>query len=261
MKRTLERILYLALLLLLSVVGCDEAEITQILDDITSDDYAGMVLIPAGDVELGAPVGDVHPALFERGILYPTQTVYVDDFYIDTHEVTIAEFQEFVDALGYENVSQYSWNWYEGSTPEHPVFVSYEAAQAYAEWAGKRLPTDFEWEKAARGGLVGKRYPWGGDEATRNHAHFTPHDEARPGKPYTVPVGSYEPNGYSLYDMAGNVAEWVHTEPHKINNSAVTRGGSWFLTESYTRVYMREILPIRGHYTSTGFRCAKDMAD
>ena len=257
----MNRFFFFLLILMLSVFACDDADLMQVIDDITSDAYAGMVLIPAGEVELGAPVSEVLPSAFERGILYPQQTVYVDDFYIDTHEVTIAEFQDFVDAIGYENASQYSWNWYEGSTPEHPVFASYEAAQAYAEWAGKRLPTDFEWEKAARGGLVGKRYPWGNDEATTDSAHFTPHDQGRPDKPYTVPVGRYVPNGYGLYDMAGNVAEWVHTDPLKINNSAVTRGGSWFLTESYTRVYMREILPIQGHYTSTGFRCAKDIAD
>lgn len=254
--RTLSTFLILSIFLL----GCFEAVDTELLKQ-QLDPYVGMVLIPAGEVELGAPVGEVSAHSFERGTLYPEQTVRVDSFYIDTHEVTIAEFQAFVEATGY---SDGSWNWFDGFTPEHPIFASYEAAVAYAEWAGKRLPTDFEWEKAARGGLVGKRYPWGDDTATMDKAHFTPQAEARPGKPYTVPVGSYPPNGYGLYDMAGNVAEWVSAEEFtegSYRGHKPTRGGSWFLTEWYTRVYTREILPPQGHYTSTGFRCVRDVVE
>ena len=218
---------------------------------------ADMVLIPAGDTTIGAPQGTVRPDVIEWGIVRPEQTIFVDAFYIDTHEVTVAEFQAFVDAVGYENVSQFSWNWYDGSTPQHPVFASYEAAQAYAKWAGKRLPTDAEWEKAARGGLTGKKYPWGDEVPTLSHAHITPSGTSRGNKPYTVKVGSYAPNGYGLYDMAGNVAEWVYAEEDQ--EKAFTRGGSWFLTEWYTQVYMREKLYKDGHYTSTGFRCVKDI--
>ena len=149
------------LVLMFSVLACDEAEISQTLQDIMNDDpYAGMVFIPAGEVTIGAPRGTVHPDVLANGLILPEQTVFVDDFYIDTHEVTVAEFQAFAEATGYKGGS---WNWYKGHTPEHPIFASYDAAMAYAEWAGKRLPTDAEWEKAARGGLIGKTYPWGDD--------------------------------------------------------------------------------------------------
>ena len=224
----------------------------------SSDTPEDMVLIPAGEVTIGAPPGAVDAAFIERGIVLSERTVFVDAFYMDTHEVTIAEFQAFVDAVGYENVSKYSWNWYEDSTPEHPIFASYAAARAYAEWAGKRLPTDAEWEKAARGGLKGKTYPWGNEKTTRQHAQITPTHSSRPGEPYTVPVGSYAPNGYGLYDMAGNVAEWISSEPVDGDYQFV-RGGSWFLGEWSTRVYAREQLLPHGHFTVTGFRCVKDV--
>ena len=242
------------LLLLLAFFACDDAE--QMLTPLipgTSEVPDGMVLIPAGEATIGAPQGAVHLDVIEWGIVQPEQPIFIDAFYIDTHEVTVAEFQAFVDAVGYENVSKFSWNWYDGSTPQHPVFASYEAAQAYAKWAGKRLPTDAEWEKAARGGLTGKKYPWGDEEPTLSHAHITLSGTARGDKPYTVKVGSYVPNGYGLYDMAGNVAEWVYTDEDQ--EKAFTRGGSWFLTEWHTQVYMREKLYKDGHYTSTGFRC------
>ena len=220
-----------------------------------TDTPEGMVLIPAGETTIGAPPGVVHPSVLEWGIVLPEQKVFVDDFYIDTHEVTIAEFQAFVDAVGYENVSQYSWNWYDGSTQKHPVFASYEAAEVYAEWAGKRLPTDAEWEKAARGGLVGTTYPWGNEATTTDHAHITLQGEPRPEEPYTVPVGSYPPNGYGLYDMAGNVGEWCFAEPDA--ERAPTRGGNWYQPGWYTRVYVRENLFKVMHATTTGFRCVK----
>lgn len=250
------------LILLLAIFACKDAE--QLLMPLIPDGEsvpAGMVLIPAGEVKIGAPPGDVRPQILaigiEKGLIVPEQTVFVDDFYIDTHEVTVAEFQAFVDAVG-DVASQYSWNWYAGSTPQHPVFASYEAAAAYAEWAGKRLPTDAEWEKAARGGLVGNQtYPWGNEEPTTDHAHITPENASRPEKPYTVPVGSYPPNGYGLYDMAGNVGEWCYAEPDA--ERAPTRGGSWYFGKWYTRVYVRENLFKVMHATTTGFRCVKDV--
>ena len=180
-------------------------------------------------------------------------------FYIDTHEVTIAEFQTFVDAVGYDTAKHYSWNWFAGSTPDHPVFASYDAAQAYAAWAGKRLPTDAEWEKAARGGRVRQTYPWGDDTPAKAHAHIDGQNK----KPYTVPVGSYAPNAYGLYDMAGNVAEWVYTSPdverlsYRKGERALACGGNWNSDEFYARVYIREFLPRDGHFTVMGFRCAK----
>ena len=165
----------------------------------------GMVAIPAGDFEMGAN---------ELTRSRPVHTVYVDAFYIDTHEVTNLEYKRFLianpewekrrapDHLAWQS---YLLDWddnnnYPEGQANHPVqHVSWYAAAAYAEWIGKRLPTEAEWEKAARGALVGKRFP-NGDTISQAEANYRSEG--------TVPVGSYAPNGYGLYDMMGNVQEW-----------------------------------------------------
>ena len=252
MKRTLERILYLALILLLSVVGCDEAEITQTLDDITSDDYVGMVLIPAGDVQIGAPADEILEIFFEKGVALRQQTVFVDDFYIDTYEVTYAEFFDFVQSTGSDAYYQGSLN----QDPNHPVQTNFEGAQAYAKWAGKRLPTEAEWEKAAQGGLEGTRYPWGNAFPTDDHARIQGEQYRTDIINGPVAVGQYPPNGYGLYDMAGNVSEWV--DASAINGRQPVYGGSWLSGSSwYCRIYIRELRPPQAS-TGHGFRCVTD---
>ena len=168
----------------------------------------GMVLIPAGDFLMGSYDGEDDEQ--------PVHTVYVDAFYMDTYQVTNAQFGAFVDANPQwqkDNIpdkyhdGNYLLLWDRNIFPfwddDHPVVdVSWYAAMAYAQWAGKRLPTEAEWEKAARGGLAGQEYPWGNDFDTTK-AHY--YDE---GTDDTKPVGSYAPNGYGLYDMVGDVWEW-----------------------------------------------------
>jgi len=221
---------------------------------------AGMELIPAKSFMMGRVPGDTQ---FESDET-PQHTVYVDAFYIDVYEVTVAKYQACVDAGKCKTepkdatYSSYC-NWKAAGKEQHPVnCVTWFQAKAYCESAsvydGKgRLPTEAEWEKAARGGLDGKLYPWGD---TLDCAHAVYDDGmATTGQgcdsASTMAVGSKPAgkNGYGLYDMAGNVWEWVADEydaswygkPGAINKNSCNnctseemsgarslRGGSWY---------------------------------
>ncbi|MEW5867933.1 MAG: bifunctional serine/threonine-protein kinase/formylglycine-generating enzyme family protein [Chloroflexota bacterium] len=160
----------------------------------------GMVLIPAGEFQMGSKNGG--------GDEKPVHTVYLDAYYIDVHEVTNARYAECV-AAGECTQPGSGSNYGNAAYADHPVVnVDWNQARAYCQWRGGRLPTEAEWEKAARGGLEGMDYPWGDEtpiceKGAKNGAQFSGCDGD------TVPVGSFAPNGYGLYDMAGNVWEWV----------------------------------------------------
>ena len=169
---------------------------------------AGMVLIPAGTFEMGSADEEAYDN--EQ----PVHTVHLDAFYMDEYEVTNAQFKAFVDANPQWQKDRIEDRFHDGDylghwgnthpsgKADHPVtYVSWYAAMAYAEWAGKRLPTEAEWEYAARGGLAGQKYPWG-DTISPADANYGEHVND------TTPVGQYPANGYGLYDMAGNVWEW-----------------------------------------------------
>ena len=247
-------------------------------------DTTEMVLIPAGDFQMGSYDSEADDN--EK----PVHTVYLDAFYMDKYEVTNAQFKVFVDAnpqwekyripRNYHN-GDYLYYWTRNSYPSgkgnHPVmFVSWYAAMAYAQWAGKRLPTEAEWEKAARGGLVGKKYPWG-DTIDVHKANYGFNIDK------TTPVGRYPPNGYGLYDMAGNVSEWcldayemdfyarsprrnpfagemtlreVIVNYQNVTTDRVLRGGSLYHSASNLRVaYRYGASPARP--IVDGFRCAR----
>ena len=179
------------------------------------DPYENMELIPAGEFRMGSNSGGSHEK--------PVHSVYVDAFYMDKYEVTNAEYAEFLNAKGKHADAGQTWlnighqdarieyvnRVYraKGGYENHPVtMVSWYGTMAYAEWVGKRLPTEAEWEKAARGGLAGLDYPWGnGIDATK--ANYSRHHIGD-----TTAVGKYPANGYGLYDMAGNVTEWCLDE-------------------------------------------------
>ena len=174
-----------------------------------------MVLIPAGTFQMGSNAED---SSYDE---QPVRTVYVDAFYMDTTEVTNAQFKAFIDAnpawqkdriearfaIDTDYLRHWKGNDYPKGRGNDPVeYVSWYAAMAYAEWVGKRLPTEAEWEYAARGGLVGKKYP-NGDTMTPKDAHYRARD--------TTTVARYAANGYGVYDMAGNVWEWCLDAYHE----------------------------------------------
>lgn len=252
----------------------------KVRDDKPPKDGSAMVLIPAGEFQMGSNDGDPD----ER----PVHTVYLDAFYIDVYEVTNAQYRKFVEATGREK--PILWRFPHYSDPEQPVVgVTWEDANAFAKWAGKRLPTEAEWEKAARGGLIGKKYYWGDEpnppKGAGNFADLSAKEAFpnwsiipgyRDGFSHTAPVGCFSPNGYGLYDMGGNVWEWCADwyDPNYYSRSPkenprgpasgqdhVLRGGSWFQDNGSTRIANRydysESYSIN-FSSRIGFRCAKD---
>ncbi|MDP6417621.1 MAG: SUMF1/EgtB/PvdO family nonheme iron enzyme, partial [Gammaproteobacteria bacterium] len=198
-------------------------------------------------------------------------------FYMDAYEVTIGQYKKFLKSSGYKPDDAIDWNGvYEYSpTEKHPmIYVSWHGATAYAKWAGKRLPTEAEWEYAARGGRVGKRYPWGDDhKVARDYANYGG-TGGRDKWDRAAPVGSFKPNGYSLYDMAGNVREWCadwygpdyySKSPAKnppgpdTGSSRVLRGGSWNNSTPYLRVATRYTYTPPYRCLNHGFRCVSGL--
>jgi formylglycine-generating enzyme required for sulfatase activity len=218
-------------------IGTEEA-----LTALRSNPPSDMVLIPAGDFLMGDE----------------KQSVHVDAFFIDKYPVTNAEYAKFVEATGHPPPP----NWEErgGTYPpdraNHPVvFVNWFDAQDYAAWAGKRLLTEAEWEKAARG-TDGRVYPWGDwfDKVMCNAS------EAGIGG--TTPVGKYSPFGdspYKVCDMAGNVWEWTATDWAPGSSSKVQRGGSFVNRGSYARCAYRYLGVPEPRNPNVGFRCGMSV--
>ena len=228
-------------------------------------DGSEMVLIPAGSFEMGDHHDNMSNAL-------PVHAVELNAFYMDVYEVTVGQFREFVNQSGYN----YGGNWNDVAKyspgDEYPMeFVTWNDVNAYAKWVGKRLPTEVEWEYAARGGLVGKRYTWGDDQSlARDYANYGGTDGKDEWDESTSPVGSFAPNGYGLYDMAGNVWEWCadwYGENYYSGSSAknltgpgtgsfrVLRGGNWNNASNYLRVANRSYDTPAGRHYNYGFRC------
>ena len=261
-------------LLILLIAG------TLTVHTVTSQDTPalvpeGMVLIPAGKFRMGTD--RLHSKKAE-----PVHVVSLDAFYIDKYEVTLGEYKHFVMESEHpgslpRGIEKYA------PTDEHPVVgVSWHDAMAYATWAGKRLPTEAEWEYAARGGLFDMDYPWGNEAPDASRANY----ENKMGTP--TPVGEYPPNGFGLYDMAGNVAEWCLdpwdaafyvNSPREnpfagpksrdatlkdfqtIKGLRVVRGGAWNSKSLATLVVgSRTKGDALKKYGYIGFRCAKDAS-
>jgi formylglycine-generating enzyme required for sulfatase activity len=237
---------------------------------------AGMVLIPAGPFWMGSDARDGVVGI-EVGVdELPRHRVTLPAYYIDRYEVTNAQYARFIEATGSTYLPA---PWRERDAlrqePNHPVSdTDWYDADTYCRWAGKRLPTEAEWEKAARG-PDGSAYPWGG-VFSPDHANTL---EA--GLGWSRPVGSY-PEGVSTYgveDLIGNVWEWTSSwyEPYPgstLMRSAfgqtnrVLRGGSWGVpVQPFGRATHRhapELFAINDRDTDwhtgydVGFRCAQD---
>lgn len=308
-----------------------------------------MVLIPAGEYMMGGEGGLALPREA------PRHPVKVDAFYLDTQEVTNAQFREFVKATGYTTIAERMvdwetlknqlppgtpkppdenlqpgslvftpnpgitdlsnhyqwWEWINYADWQHPdgpgssiegkddhpvVHIALTDARAYAEWAGKRLPTEAEWEWAARGGIKDAKYPWGNKdvdaapyECNSWQGQFPKTNTVADGFEKTAPVRSFAPNGYGLYDMGGNVweitSDWydpnyyqtlsnteVLDNPKGASKSfnpmapygehTVIKGGSFLCNDSYCasyRVSARMPLEMDSAMNHVGFRCARDV--
>ncbi len=227
-----------------------------------------MVEIPAGEFWMGCNE-DVDQACNQDE--KPGRLVYLDAYAIDPYEVTVADYQRCLDAsaCSAEGLTALnSCNWNERGHLNHPVnCVNWEQAQAYCQWAGKRLPTEAEWEKAARG-TQKFVYPWG-NEWDVSKANFL---ESKQGG--TVLVGSYSTgvSPYGVYDLAGNVGEWVqdwyakeYYDKAPVRNPRgsghgelkVMRGGSWRQEAWGLRTSARLKSDPGGRHNGVGFRCAR----
>lgn len=218
--------------------------------------------IPPGDFLMGAVPGDTQEFDDEK----PRHKVTITKgFWLRRTAVTVAAYKRFVEATNREmpEPPSFNRNW---EQENHPVVkVSWHDAQAYCAWAGGRLPTEAEWEYAARGGAEGLKFPWG-DEIDQSRANY---DRLHNG---TSAAGAYPPHGYNLFDMAGNVWEWAadwsaaygkedQTDPvgPQDGSDRVLRGGSWLDSAAGLRCSFREWdLPF-GRYSLIGFRCVREV--
>ena len=247
--------------------------------EITGKDGAPMVLIPGGPFPMGVPPGDRDGGRDE----YPRHEVTLDSFYIDKFEVTNGRYIEFVRATSHrtpqhpQDASRNLWqkNMMPASVADRPVInVDWYDAEAYCKWAGKRLPTEAEWEKAARGG-DDRRFPWGNVEPTAKHLNY---NQRWIGEKTLMPVGSYElgKSPYGVYDMAGNVWEWVNDwyddryyekSPAKnppgpeTGSHKVLRSSGWQVETPLVRIFTRVKSDPLIRNESTGFRCAMNTPD
>jgi formylglycine-generating enzyme required for sulfatase activity len=262
-----------------------------------------MVRIPAGRFWMG---NDYADQLDQR----PMREVAIDEFWLDRHEVTNAEFARFVAATHYLTTAEQlgrshvfdplakAWKTVAGADWRHPrgpdssilgrddhpvVQVSGHDATAYARWAGKRLPTEAEWEYAARGGLFDAAYPWGREArpdgrylANTWQGWFPDEDLGGDGHRGLAPVGGFPPNRFGLFDMSGNVwewcADWYAADAYQrgaVANPAgpdegrrrVRRGGSWLCAPNWSdgpKVSTRDSAAPDASANHLGFRCARD---
>jgi formylglycine-generating enzyme required for sulfatase activity len=274
-------LLFLMLIAVASLLGCSGQVVTR----KNPIDGKVMVRIPAGDFRMGTSAeqgADLAKQLALQKDLFgseePQQSLSLAEFYIDQTPVTNAEYKKFLDANPDQEVPYLaaaiaqSFNWdktartFPATRDQYPVvLVTWQQATAYCKWAGGRLPTEAEWEKAARG-TDGRIYPWGNewDASKANTAESRRQD--------ATPVGQFSTGAspYGALDMVGNVWQWTSSldksYPYNANdgredrNAAglrITRGGSWLFGAAVSRVATRNRFESTDVSLSIGFRCAQ----
>lgn len=221
-----------------------------------------MVFIPPGQTIIGSNEEEINKIAQRQGVDLaeledekPRRQVFVKGFFIDKYEVTNAQYKKFIEATGRRPPLNWEGDIYPAGRDNHPVvYVSWEDAKRYCEWAGKRLPTAEEWEKAARG-PEGKLYPWG-DEYGAEKVNLV-----NTGRGSTAPVGEYQgdKSPYEVYDMGGNVSEWTSSWYDGDRDSYILKGGSWYSNLYAARGAQRSIGIPDYKLDIAGFRCAKDL--
>ena len=255
-------------------------------------DNMNMSYIPAGEFRMGSELQE------ER----PVHKVCLVAFWMDQTEISNSQFRIFSEATGYRTDAEkkgYSdvfglGQSTSGANWEHPlglsssivgldnypvIHISWNDARMYCEWAGARLPTEAEWEKAARGGIEGANYAWGNNFGSGNanfcdvNCQYSGADKSvDDGYAQASPVAQFPPNGYGLYDMAGNLWEWVASlygdYPYRVDDGRenlsmegdrVVRGGSWIDDKNYLRSSVRYRRPVSVTDNITGFRCVRSL--
>jgi iron(II)-dependent oxidoreductase len=225
-----------------------------------------MVYIPAGYFLMGS-VQQAGSMMMEAGVdEFPEQRVFLKAYRIDQYEITVDQYRRFTQATGHPLPRIWRDPAYPEALSTHPVIdVSWNDAEAYCQWAGKRLPTEAEWEKATRG-TDGRIWPWG-DAFDPGKANTLDS-----GKGWTVPVGNVEGDvsPYGVHDMAGNAMEWTSSWYQAYPGSTLQRaafgekyrvmkGGAWNTPAlPFSRAANRHAVAPKWDHPNHGFRCAKE---
>jgi hypothetical protein len=241
--------------------GRSDPRYKQILQLLVSIDEAigDMVLVQGGSFQMGSQNGGADEL--------PVHEVILDDFYIGKYEVTVGQYRKFCEKTGYEMPPPPTWGW----VNDHPmVKVTWADAVAYCEWAGGTLPTEAQWEYAARGGQMSKGYSYSGSNDPDLVAWYESNSDGQ-----THPVGSKQPNELGIYDMSGNVWEWCldwyspsyyekfkdtsarNPEGPDAGRYKVLRGSAWFFSSLYKPVTYRYRLNPDYSNHMYGFRIVK----
>jgi formylglycine-generating enzyme required for sulfatase activity len=226
-------------------------------------------LIPGGWYFVGSPPNETGRYADEA----PSHKVNLNPFYISVTEITNAQYARFLKATGHKKPLY--WEDQNLNGPNQPVVgVTWHDAAAFCRWLTKvtgvphELPTENQWEAAARGGLVGQPYPWGAEPPGAEgvfRANLRNDRTAKDGFLFSAPVGSFPPNGFGLYDMAGNVSEWCQDPyvplptggPFKPGVLRLLKGGSWIAGSRDLRPAARQSAPPQYADGYIGFRVVR----